>query len=123
MDGIVAESVYANMGMDAETMVKKLFGLGNPLLLRFLNAQIRQKLGFLPESVDLTAAAANCTVPALLVWGEDDGFLDPQLTLQVGDAWKGEHRSIGLTGGHRLLWAESGEEYRAALAEFLETVA
>ncbi len=122
LDGIVAESLYANMGKDAKTMVKKLFGLGNPLLLRFLNAQIRQKLGFLPESVDLTAAAANSTVPALLVWGEDDGFLDPQLTVQVGDAWKGEHRSVGLTGGHRLLWAVSGEPYREALDGFLELV-
>ena len=120
VDGIVAESVYANMGKDAETMVKKLFGLGNPLLLRFLNAQIRQKLGFLPESVDLTAAAANSTVPALLVWGEDDGFLDPNLTRKVSDAWAGEHFGLGLKGGHRLLWAESGEAYRDALDGLLE---
>lgn len=119
VDGIVAESVYANMGNDAGTMVKKLFGLGNPLLLRFLNAQIRQKLGFVPESVDLAAAAANCTVPALLVWGEDDGFLDPRLTRQVSDAWAGEHSGVGLKGGHRLLWAVSGEEYREALDGFL----
>lgn len=122
VDGIVAESVYANMGTDAETMVKKLFGLGNPLLLRFLNAQIRQKLGFLPESVDLTAAAANSTVPALLVWGEDDGFLDPNLTRKVSDAWAGEHFGLGLKGGHRLLWAESGEAYRDALDGLLEQV-
>ncbi len=122
VDGIVAESVYANMGKDAETMVKKLFGLGNPLLLRFLNAQIRQKLGFLPESVDLTAAAANSTVPALLVWGEDDGFLDPNLTRKVSDAWAGEHFGLGLKGGHRLLWAESGEAYRDALDGLLEQV-
>lgn len=123
VDGIVAESLYANMGTDAVTMVKKLFGLGNPLLLRFLDAQIRQKLGFLPESVDLPAAAANCRIPALLVWGEDDGFLDPQLTRQVRDAWGGERNGVGLKGGHRLLWAESGEDYRAALAKFLEMVA
>ncbi len=122
VDGIVAESVYANMGKDAETMVKKLFGLGNPLLLRFLNAQIRQKLGFLPESVDLTAAAANSTVPALLVWGEDDGFLDPNMTRKVSDAWAGEHFGLGLKGGHRLLWAESGEAYRDALDGLLEQV-
>lgn len=120
VDGIAAESVYANMGNDAGTMVKKLFGLGNPLLLRFLNVQIRQKLGFVPESVDLTAAAANCAVPALLVWGEDDGFLDPQLTRKVSDAWAGEHTGIGLKGGHRLLWAVSGEGYRDALDGFLE---
>ncbi len=120
LDGIIAESVYANMDADARTMVKKLFGLGNPLILRFLNTQIRQKLGFVPESVDLTAAAANCSVPALLVWGEDDGFLDPQLTRRVSDAWSGEHSGIGLKGGHRLLWAVSGEEYRDALDGFLE---
>ena len=115
VDGIAAESLYANLAADAKTMVKKLFGLGNPLLLRFLSAQIRQKLGFVPESVDLTAAAANCSVPALLVWGEDDAFLDPGMTRQVCDAWAGEHIGAGLTGGHRLLWAESGEEYRSAL--------
>ncbi|MBR5700976.1 MAG: alpha/beta hydrolase [Oscillospiraceae bacterium] len=120
MDGIVAESVYANMGTDAETMVKKLFGLGNPLLLRFLNAQIRQKLGFLPESVDLTAAAANCHIPALFVCASDDGFLDPADTERVCAAWSGGKTLASLIGGHRLLWAESGEAYREALDGLLE---
>lgn len=122
VDGIVAESVYANMGTDAETMVKKLFGLGNPLLLRFLKAQIRQKLGFLPESVDLTAAAANCSIPALFVCASDDAFLDPADTERVSAAWAGERFGAELKGGHRLLWAESGEAYREALDRLLEQV-
>ncbi len=122
VDGIVAESVYANLGADTQVMVKKLFNLGNPLLLRFLNYQIRQKLGFLPESVDLTKAAAGCTIPGLFVWGEDDAFLDPAWTRAVCDAWAGEKRTAALQGGHRLLWAESQEDYRAALAELLDLV-
>ena len=120
VDGIVAESIYANLGADARTMVKKLFNLGNPLLLRFLNAQIRQKLGFLPESVDLTAAAENCSIPALFVCASDDAFLDPEDTERVSEAWAGEAALAVLSGGHRLLWAESGETYGEALEGLLE---
>lgn len=122
VDGIVAESLYANMGEDSQTLVKQLFRLGNPLLMRFLHYQIRQKLGFLPESVDLPSAAANCSLPGLFVWGEDDTFLSPELTERVSAAWAGEKRTASLRGGHRLLWAESGEDYQAALADFLALV-
>ncbi len=119
VDGVVAESVYANMWADTQTLVKQLFNLGNPILLRFLNYQIRTKLGFLPESVDLTAAAASCRTPGLFLWGEDDTFLTPEDTRKMSDAWAGETRTAALKGGHRLLWAVSGEEYRAAMEDFL----
>lgn len=120
LDGIAAESLYANMGDDSRTLVKKLFNLGNPLLLRFLNYQVRQKLGFLPESVDLAAAAANSGVPALFVCGTDDGFLSPEDTRRVYAAWAGEKRLAELSGGHRLLWAVSRESYRSELEAFLD---
>ena len=122
VDGIVAESVYANMEADAETLVKQLFNLGNPLLKRFLNYRIRTGLGFLPESVDLTAAAADCTIPALFICASDDTFLDPRDTLLVCGAWAGEARLAELTGGHRLIWGKSKPEYRQALGEFAEIV-
>lgn len=120
VDGIVAESIYANMGADSQTLVKKLFKLGNPLLLRFLNYQIRQKLGFLPESVDLPSAAANCAMPGLFLWGEDDNFLSPECSRAVSAAWGGEKRAAALRGGHRLLWARSEDAYRSELEAFLD---
>ena len=123
VDGIVAESVYANMWADAQVLVKQLFGLGNSLIRRFLNYQIRTKLGFLPESVDLASAAADCRIPALFVCGEDDAFLDPGDTRTVYDAWGGEKQLALLRGGHRLLWAESETEYRQALGAFADNLA
>ena len=120
VDGVVAESVYANMWTDAQDLVKQLFNLGNPLIRRFLNYQIRTKLGFLPESVDLASAAANCRIPALFVCASDDVFLDPQDTRKVSEAWAGETQLAELTGGHRLIWGKSGSAFRQALTAFAE---
>ncbi len=122
VDGIVAESVYANMEADARVLVKQLFGLENPLIRRFLNYRIRTKLGFLPESVDLPSAAAECQIPALFVCGEDDAFLDPEDTRLVSEAWGGEAQLAVLTGGHRLLWGNSKTEYLRALVNLAEKV-
>ena len=123
VDGVVSENVYSNMQTDGEKLVKQLFGLGNPLIRRFLNHRIRTKLGFLPESVDLPSAAANCRIPALFVCASDDAFLDPEDTRLVSKAWAGEAQLAELAGGHRLIWGKSRAEYLAALAEFAETVA
>ena len=122
VDGIVAESVYANLETDAETLVKKLFNLGNPLLRRFLNYRIRTGLGFLPESVDIPSAAAECGIPALFVCASDDVFLDPGDTEAACTAWGGEKELLTLTGGHRLIWGKSKSQYLETLGWFAERV-
>jgi pimeloyl-ACP methyl ester carboxylesterase len=119
LDGVIGESLYARMGDLERSKVKSLFGLGDRFVGVFLRYQIKQRLGFDPDSVDLRAAAAASSVPALFLCAGDDGFLDPADTRAVAEAWGGSRDLRELPeGGHRLLWSRSGEAYRAALEDF-----
>ena len=119
LDGIVAESVYDNMGQTERALVKQLFNLGDNFVGRFLRELIVKKLGFDADSVDICAAAANMDVPALFLCSAGDEFLGAQRTEAVSAACKAPSTILHLQGSYRTLWLRDGEAYRAAVSDFL----
>ena len=119
LDGIVAESVYDNMGQTERALVKQLFGLGDSFVGRFLRELIVKKLGFDADSVDICAAAANMSVPALFLCSAGDGFLGAQRTEAVSAACYAPNTIRHLQGSYRTLWLRDGEAYRTAVLDFL----
>lgn len=119
LDGIVAESVYDNMGETERALVKQLFGLGDNFVGRFLREIIGKKLGFEADSVDLCAAAANMSVPTLFLCSAEDEFLGAQRTEAVSAACNAPNAIRHLQGSYRTLWLKDGEAYRGAILDFL----
>lgn len=118
VDGIVAESVYDNLGETERALVKQLFSLGDNFVGRFLRDNVRKKLGFEADSVDLCAAAQNLKTPVLFLCSAGDGFLGAARTEKVSAACASEKTLRHLQGAYRTLWLTDGENYRAAIGEF-----
>ncbi len=119
LDGIVAESSYCKLGELERSLLKKLFNLGDRFVGVLLRDKVKQRLGFLLDSVDLSEAAAAASVPALFVCGGQEtlpGFTESQA---VQDAWGGQSRLLLLSGSYRALGLTEGEAYRAAISELL----
>ena len=120
LDGIVAESVYDNMGQTERALVKQLFNLGDNFVGRFLREIIRKKAGFDPDSVDLCAAAANSSVPTLFLCSAGDEFLGAQRTEAVSAACAAPHTLKHLQGSYRTLWLKDGDAYRDTIRDFIQ---
>lgn len=119
LDGIVAESVYDNMGQTERALVKQLFNLGDNFVGRFLREQIVKKLGFDADSVDICAAAANMSVPTLFLCSAGDEFLGAQRTEAVSNACAAPNTLKHLQGSYRTLWLRDGEAYREAISDLI----
>ena len=119
LDGIVAESVYDNMGQTERALVKQLFGLGDNFVGRFLRETIVKKAGFDADSVDICAAAANMSVPTLFLCSAGDEFLGAQRTEAVSNACAAPNTLKHLQGAYRTLWLKDGEAYREAVRNFI----
>ena len=119
LDGIVAESVYDNLGQTERGLLKQLFNLGDNFVGRLLRDTIRKKVGFDADSVDICAAAANMKVPTLFLCGSGDEFLGAARTEAVGDTCTAPKVMKHLQGSYRTLWLQDGEAYREAIADFI----
>lgn len=116
LDGIVAESVYAELGEMQRTLVKKLFRLGDWFVGRFLRSRIRTSLGFEPDSVDIRAAAANMSCPILLVCGSQEILPGESQSQAVYDACAARKELVTVPGSYRALWLS--QDYRDAVSVF-----
>lgn len=119
VDGIVAESVYDDLGETERSLVKRLFGVGDYFVGRFLRDNVRRRLGFEADSVDLCAAAKQLTIPALFLCPMEDAFLGAERTEAVSAACASPKTLRHLQGAYRTLWLTDGERYRAAMREYL----
>ncbi|MBR4692237.1 MAG: hypothetical protein IKP17_05715 [Oscillospiraceae bacterium] len=116
LDGVAAESPYATLGGLERRLLKDLFKLGDWFVGRMLRSRIRDQLGFLPDSVDLAAAAANVHIPVLLVCGEQKTLPGAEESRALYEARAGEGRLLVIPGAsYRALWCKGREEYGAAL--------
>ena len=116
LDGIVAESVYAQLGEMQRSLVKKLFRLGDWFVGRFLRSRIRSSVGFEPDSVDIRAASANTSCPILFVCGSQEILPGEAESQAVYDACAARKELLTVPGSYRALWLS--EEYRAAVEAF-----
>ncbi len=81
---------------------------------------VNQKLGFSPDSMDVTAAAAGSDTPAVFVCGTDDGFSPDDWTQELYDACSAEKELLIADGvSHSACWERAGEAYRAAIEKLL----
>ena len=118
LDGIVAESTYDELGSLQRDLLKKLFRLGDWFVGRFLRSRIRSSLGFEPDSVSITAAAANVRCPILFVCGEQEVLPGASRSRAVYDACDAKKELVVVSGAsYRALWLS--EEYRDAAEAFL----
>ena len=117
LDGIVAESVYAELGEMQRSLVKKLFRLGDWFVGRFLRSRIRTSLGFKPDSVDIRAAAANMSCPVLFVCGSQEILPGEAASQAVSDACAAKKELVKVPGSYRALWLS--EDYRSAVEAFI----
>ncbi len=117
LDGIVAESVYDQLGEMQRSLQKKLFRLGDWFVGRFLRSRIRSTLGFEPDSVDIRAAAANTSCPILFVCGSQEILPGEVASRAVFDACAGKKELLTVPdASYRALWLS--EDYRDAVAAF-----
>ena len=121
LDGIVAESSYCRLGDLERGLLKKLFNLGDRFVGVLLRDKVKQRLGYILDSVDLSEAASAAAIPALFVCGGQEtlpGFTESQA---VQDAWGGRSRLLLLSGSYRALGLTEGDAYRTAILElFME---
>ncbi len=120
LDGIVAESSFCRLGELQRRLLKRLFNLGDRFVGVLLREKVKQRLGYLLDSVDLSEAAAAASVPALFVSGGQEtlpGFAESQA---VQDAWGGSSRLLLLSGSYRALGLTEGDAYRAAILELFK---
>ena len=118
LDGIVAESVYDEMGLMQRSLLKKLFGLGDWFVGRFLRSRIRTSLGFEPDSVSICAAAANARCPILFVCGTQEVLPGESQSRAVYDACTSPKQLVTVPdASYRALWLS--EDYRKAVEAFL----
>lgn len=119
VDGIVAETVYDNLGALKKDLLRSWFRLGENFVGRFLRDQVGRRLGFDLDSVDLGAAAANAAVPVLFVAGSEETLLGEARTAAVYESCASDKRLLSLPGAYRALWfAAGGGDYRAAITDF-----
>ena len=116
LDGIVAESVYAELGEMQRSLVKKLFRLGDWFVGRFLRSRIRTSLGFEPDSVDIRAAAANMSCPILFVCGSQEILPGESQSQAVYDDCAARKELVTVPGSYRALWLS--QDYRDAVSVF-----
>ena len=116
LDGIVAESVYAELGETQRSLVKKLFRLGDWFVGRFLRSRIRTSLGFEPDSVDIRAAAANMSCPVLFICGSQETLPGEAESRAVFDACAAKKELVTVPGPYRALWLS--QDYRDAVSVF-----
>ncbi len=118
LDGIVAESVYDELGQLQRDLLKKLFRLGDWFVGRFLRSRIRSSLGFEPDSVSITAAAANAGCPILFVCGGQETLPGESRSRAVYETCNTGKALVTVPGfSYRALWLS--EEYREAAAAFI----
>jgi pimeloyl-ACP methyl ester carboxylesterase len=120
LDGIVAESSYCRLGELQRRLLKRLFNLGDRFVGVLLREKVKQRLGYLLDSVDLSEAAAAASVPALFVSGGQEilpGFAESQA---VQEGWGGPSRLLLLQGSYRALGLTEGDAYRAAILELFK---
>lgn len=121
VDGLVLESVYDTLGSVQRDLQKRLFELGDWFVGRFLRSRIQDRLGFQPDSVDLTAASANLKAPVLFIAGSEEGFLGEARTQAVWQSCAAPVRQYAaLRGSYRALWLTDGEAYQANIRSFLD---
>ncbi len=119
VDGVVAESCYDRLGDLQRDLLKELFHLGDRFVGIFLRDKVKQHLGFLVDSVDLTAIGEAGLVPVLFVCGGQEVLPGLPRSRAVQEAWAGESRLLLLSGSYRALGLAEGEAYRAAILELL----
>ncbi len=118
LDGIIAESVYDELGQLQRSALKQLFGLGDWFVGRFLRSRIRSSLGFEPDSVNICAAAANTRCPILFVCGSQEVLPGESRSRAVYDACAAEKELVVIPdASYRALWLS--EDYRKAVEAFL----
>ncbi len=116
LDGIVAESVYDDLGSFERDTLKKLFRLGDNFVGKLLRLRVRDNLGFVLDSVDLTDAAARVKIPVVFLCGSQEVLPGEARTRAVMDACGGETKLIvAAEASYRALWLAEGENVLAAL--------
>ena len=118
LDGIVAESCYDELGTLQRSLLKKLFRLGDWFVGRFLRSRIRTSLGFEPDSVSITSAAAQLSCPVLFVCGGQEVLPGESQSRALYDACAAKKELVVVPdASYRALWLS--EDYRKAVEAFL----
>ena len=121
LDGIVAESVYDELGSLQRHLLKKLFGLGDWFVGRFLRSRIRSSLGFEPDSVSICAAAANMRCPVIFICGSQEVLPGEARSRAVYDACTTQKELLTVPdASYRALWLS--EDYCSAVEAFLSRI-
>lgn len=122
VDGIVAESIYDNLGQTQRTLVKQLFNLGDHFVGTFLRNQIKTNLLFEADSVSISNYAAHSSVPMLFLCSESDGFISSANTERVYAAAGGEKAICRVPEAHHLLLAlAEGSPCQTAIRDFVKS--
>jgi len=117
LDGIVAESVYDNLGSLQRHLLSQIYQLGDWFVGRFLRNRIRTNLGFDLDSVDLCSSAAAVNCPVLFVCGEQELFPGETRCRAVFDACPSRKDLLVISGAsYRALWLS--DEYRDSITAF-----
>lgn len=77
--------------------------LPEPDLAAYLEAPSRPSPGLDPALLDVGQAMADSDIPVLLLWGEDDPFVDIHVAERLGDALPGSALGVVPDSGHLLL--------------------
>ena len=121
LDGIVAESVYDDLGGFERDFLKKQFRLGDNFVGKLLRLRVRDNLGFVLDSVSITDAAEKVKIPVVFLCGAQELLPGEARTEAVMNACAGETKRI--TAGeasYRALWLAAGEAVLDAAEELVK---
>lgn len=117
---VVAEGASTDMMTLITHQAARQFEMRGMISRLAMKFSLNQKLGFSPDSMDITAAAAGSDTPTVFVCGMDDGFSPDDWTQTLYDSCTAEKELLIADGvSHSAAWERAGEAYRAAVEKLL----
>lgn len=119
----VAESPYASLHEFAEATLWKWYGVPTFPFLAAIEMKISSTAGFSVKDIDLpalleTSESAAASVPILFLRSAYDGYILPEWSTAVEEAWPGTCRIIAGGASHGTVYAAEQEAVDALLAEW-----
>lgn len=120
--GVIADCGYSS----AEKMIRQqVVRMGLPEKPGWRLVQLGAKIygGFDPKDGEVCRALLHCSIPALLIHGQEDRFVPCEMSMENFDAIPGEKELMIVPGaGHGMSWYLDQEGYRKAVKTFCRKI-
>lgn len=118
---VVAESPISNLYDGAAYLMKEQFKLPG-FMVAIGDSFAKKPLGSSMKDIDLVEMTEDCTVPLLVIQGDEDTVVDPAAVQSFYDGYAGEKQLILTSGAaHGMAYVENADECERALDSMIQS--